>query len=414
MPFRFQKRVKVAPGLRLNISKRGVSTTFGKRGVSVTLGRRGLYGNVGLPGSGLSYRTRLDKTPSKRTNTWYENESKEMPKTVTLKYNKKNHTLVFVDENEQLLPPEIEQQIKREYADDIQLLYEHKEKKINSQTTKLLHLHKDILTERTPEELKELATNTIPLLLPIPNKKEITEELRVQYEEDLSFLERLRILLPRNRKAWLERISNEAETQYQLELAQFNQAHEEHEEAKRQRLAQVEKVITGNLSAMEQWLEYFLAEIDFPLETNVSFAILSAETIFLDVDLPQLEEIPLTKAEILKSGKLKIHKKSQRELREHYAMMVGGTAIYLCSYVFSLLPTCETIIISGYTQVSNPSTGHLDDQYIYSLKVKKQVFYSLNMNDVHPIAAFENFEPIINATKTFIFREITPYGPLDQ
>ena len=91
--------------------------------------------------------------------------------------------------------------------------------------------------------------------------------------------------------------------------------------------------------------------------------------------------------------------------------MVGGTALYLCSYVFSLLPTCEEVIISGYTQVKNNATGHLDDQYIYSLKVNKQTFYSLNLQEVHPIAAFENFAPIINATKTYIFKEITPYEP---
>ncbi|RXI99556.1 DUF4236 domain-containing protein [Anaerobacillus alkaliphilus] len=409
MAFRFQKRVRVAPGLRLNISKRGVSTSFGKRGVSVTLGRRGLYGNLGLPGSGLSYRSRLDK-PS--ANTWYENDTKNMPKTVSLKYNKKNHTLLFVDENDQLLAPEIEREIKREYADDIQLMYEHKEKKINLQTTKLLHLHKDILPERSPKELNELAANTVPFELTKPNKIEITEELRVEFEEGLNFYEKLRLLLPTRRKAFTEKVNHEAEIQFQLELKQFEQALAEHEEQKRQRLVQVEKVITGDLSAMGQWLEYFLSELDFPLETNVSYDILAAETVYLDVDLPQLEEIPLTTAEILRSGKLKIHKKSQRELRENYAMMVGGTALYLCSYVFSLLPTCKTIIISGYTQVTNKATGHLDDQYIYSLKVDKGVFYSLNFLEVHPITAFDNFEPIMNATKTYIFREITPYEPV--
>ncbi|UTW69834.1 hypothetical protein KHA80_02435 [Anaerobacillus sp. HL2] len=126
---------------------------------------------------------------------------------------------------------------------------------------------------------------------------------------------------------------------------------------------------------MELWLENFLAELDFPLETNISFNILSNNTIYLDVDLPTVEEIPLTKATILKSGKLKVEKKSQCEMREHYAIMVGGWPLYLCSYVFSLLPTCETIIISGYTQVPNKATGHIDDQYIYSLKVEKMFLF---------------------------------------
>lgn len=65
MAFRFRKSVKVAPGLRLNFSKSGVSTSAGVRGASVTAGKSGLHGNVGIPGTGLSYRERLDKPKSK-------------------------------------------------------------------------------------------------------------------------------------------------------------------------------------------------------------------------------------------------------------------------------------------------------------------------------------------------------------
>lgn len=65
MAFRFQKRVSLFPGVRLNFSSRGVSTTLGVRGASINIGSRGAYLNVGLPGTGLSYRTRLSKTPFK-------------------------------------------------------------------------------------------------------------------------------------------------------------------------------------------------------------------------------------------------------------------------------------------------------------------------------------------------------------
>ena len=60
MAFRFQKRIKILPGLRLNVSKTGVSWTVGTRGASVTTQDGKLTGNVGLPGTGLSYRKRLD------------------------------------------------------------------------------------------------------------------------------------------------------------------------------------------------------------------------------------------------------------------------------------------------------------------------------------------------------------------
>lgn len=60
MGFRFRRTIKVFPGVRLNISRSGVSTTVGVRGATVTMGMRGTAVNLGIPGSGLSYRQRID------------------------------------------------------------------------------------------------------------------------------------------------------------------------------------------------------------------------------------------------------------------------------------------------------------------------------------------------------------------
>lgn len=56
---RFRKSFKLAPGVRLNLSKSGVSTTFGGRGASVNIGRRGTRATVGLPGTGISFSQQL-------------------------------------------------------------------------------------------------------------------------------------------------------------------------------------------------------------------------------------------------------------------------------------------------------------------------------------------------------------------
>lgn len=55
MGFRFQKRIKVLPGVRLNISKSGVSTSLGGRGATVNIGKNGVRTTVGVPGTGLSW-----------------------------------------------------------------------------------------------------------------------------------------------------------------------------------------------------------------------------------------------------------------------------------------------------------------------------------------------------------------------
>ena len=59
MGFRFRKTIRLLPGLRLNISKSGLSTSIGGKGATLNLGPRGARGTVGIPGTGLSYSTML-------------------------------------------------------------------------------------------------------------------------------------------------------------------------------------------------------------------------------------------------------------------------------------------------------------------------------------------------------------------
>lgn len=57
MGFRFRKSIKILPGIRLNISKSGVSTSLGGPGATINIGPKGTRKTVGLPGSGMSYST---------------------------------------------------------------------------------------------------------------------------------------------------------------------------------------------------------------------------------------------------------------------------------------------------------------------------------------------------------------------
>jgi len=55
MGFRFRKSVRLFPGVRLNFSKSGISTSLGRPGASINLGGRGTRYTAGIPGSGMSY-----------------------------------------------------------------------------------------------------------------------------------------------------------------------------------------------------------------------------------------------------------------------------------------------------------------------------------------------------------------------
>jgi hypothetical protein len=59
MPLRFSRRLSIVPGLRLNLSKSGVSASIGHRGAWYTVGPRGQRATVGLPGTGVFWTEKV-------------------------------------------------------------------------------------------------------------------------------------------------------------------------------------------------------------------------------------------------------------------------------------------------------------------------------------------------------------------
>ena len=61
MGLRFRKIFSIIPGVRLNVSKSGVSTSLGGHGATVNVGTSGKRTvTVGIPGTGLSYNPPLN------------------------------------------------------------------------------------------------------------------------------------------------------------------------------------------------------------------------------------------------------------------------------------------------------------------------------------------------------------------
>jgi hypothetical protein len=56
---RFRKSIRLAPGVRINLSRNGISTTLGGRGASLNIARRGTRATVGIPGTGISFSQRV-------------------------------------------------------------------------------------------------------------------------------------------------------------------------------------------------------------------------------------------------------------------------------------------------------------------------------------------------------------------
>jgi hypothetical protein len=79
--FQFRKRVKLAPGFSLNVSKKGLGLSAGPKGLKTSISAQGrITGSAGIPGSGISYRKTLngsssDASPEGGYETFSENVS---------------------------------------------------------------------------------------------------------------------------------------------------------------------------------------------------------------------------------------------------------------------------------------------------------------------------------------------------
>jgi len=76
MGLNFRKRIKIAPGLNLNVGKRGMSLSAGPRGASVNIGRRGVRTTVGIPGTGISYSKQISSRKKRPQRIAYESVNK--------------------------------------------------------------------------------------------------------------------------------------------------------------------------------------------------------------------------------------------------------------------------------------------------------------------------------------------------
>lgn len=77
--FQFRKRVKLAPGLNLNVSKKGFGLSAGPKGLKASVSAQGrITGSAGIPGSGISYRKTLNDSSNASSEGEYETFSENV------------------------------------------------------------------------------------------------------------------------------------------------------------------------------------------------------------------------------------------------------------------------------------------------------------------------------------------------
>lgn len=396
MALRFRKSFKLAPGVRMNLSGGGASWSIGPRGATVGIGKRGTYLNAGIPGTGISARQKIGGRATK-------SKSMEQPRLQSLSVSvsvSDDGTITFRDAAGNELSDKLIKVAKSQQGEAIKELIQKKCEEINQEIDSVGEIH---------------------LYTPAPSEKPIYELIKYNEPKPADPIPRklgfIRSLFKSQREK-VEAENRQVFSEYQARLNQWEaqKIAFEVEESKRRLL--IEELIYTNPEAMSEFLEFSLQEIVWPRETSVSTEIhAGGSVVFIDVDFPEIEDMPCKKAAVPATGyKLTVKDLSTTNIQKLYMQHVHGVAFRIVGEVFAALPKAEEVIMSGYSQRPSKATGQISDEYLLSVRVKRSAWAGLafeNLSAVDVVESLGSFELRRVMSKTGVFKPIEPYSPAE-
>ena len=394
MGLRFRKSFKLAPGIRMNVGTGGTSWSLGPRGAAIGIGKRGTYLNAGLPGTGFSYRTRLD-APSSTSGSASTSAPEMVSTQITVEVTDEGH-VYFRDQHGNPVSAAIEHQAKVQQPEKIRELVANKCRTINEQFEALKNVH---------------------VYTPIPN---VTPKfIRLPYDEfePAQPVVQEYGLMAKVAKRFAVRIDEEnaqRQSDFEAALSAYMQKKQAHDDLQTRLREEFFSAIAGIPEMMVRVLENELAQIVWPRETLISLEISpNGDQVFIDVDLPEIEHMPHALAYVTNSGfELSMKRISDTDQRKLYTQHVHSIGFRILGEVFAVLPSVEETIVSGYSQRVDPATGRIDDEYLFSVKAARDQWSAINFNRleaVDVVEAFSAFDIRRSMTKSGVFKAIEPF-----
>lgn len=435
MGLRFRKSVKLLKGAKVNFSKSGVSLSVGGKGHSLNFSSRGVKRTIGLPGTGLSY-SKLSSGHHSNSSVQKRNSSinGQSKSEITIRMNQ-DGKIVILDSNDTPITDEaLLRKIKTNpaYQAEKQRL-EFQRQQILAQTfneavaekEKLIYIHRMSPNVTTKEDFFEALNELKPQMYiapeftaPAPDIKNTKFRLENEAKEKVqgSIFKIVKL-----RKKYVEdnlqvRYSKEVEDweNGRRDFIQWhqNKAAEEnkhYQELYEEQCNYLNGLINGDSQIVEEAINEWLSSCEFPMKVNIDYELyLNDNLVFLDIDLPSIEELPENELIRLENGNLREKKKTQTTLKSEYKTLVLSLAVFISSHVFNTSPSIQNIVISGYTQ-RREKDGQYNDEYIYSILFSRNRFEKRNLSEVDPIDFSMSFENRINSTSTMILKSIKPF-----
>lgn len=158
-----------------------------------------------------------------------------------------------------------------------------------------------------------------------------------------------------------------------------------------------------------------LADIELPFDISTSLSFEEKDgTLFFDIEFPGEDIIPNQKGNLLKSGKLSIKDKTQKERHYDYVMAICGTAYKVAAEAFNISARVNAVAVSGHSVRMNDKTATISDDYLYSVVFDRNTFTDVvESGDFIPHLKFVSFPHKISLTSQYLFKSINP-AQLDE
>ena len=418
MGFRFRKSVKIAPGIKLNLSKSGGSLSLGGRGATFNISSKGIRSTYSIPGTGISYVTQTSSGRSTNSSSSYSS-------------NRSAYKELLMQQKEE------EKQRLLQKAEEVYNLFQEK---IDS----LANILRD--REKEPFDWESVATPRgkyqpeiyKPSSFIEPEKTFSKETLRQEIRGKNSrfyiiyFLVGLAFILlfqsfwasfsvlvlaaasyafERNRldklcnqrfQARLQeendkfnRIRQRAYKDYivkiELETAEHEKAEEErkqiwdNQEQCRERLRNA--VNLQDPEPLAELLEIELSNEDLPIPLVFDIEFINVNLVSIFMELPELDVVPEEKMSLTKTGKLSARKMAQKDRFKIYSDICTGLTLRLIHETFRVIHSVNTVELHGLTEQVNTANGHPENITSLHIRISRQDFEQLNLDSLDPTSA---------------------------
>jgi hypothetical protein len=414
MGLRFRKRITIFPGLTVNVSKSGIGVSAGPRGAKIGVGPRGIHRSVGLPGTGIHYREDTswgalrNQGGRNRTDTGGSGRPRGGGASgtdgaraaggvgrVTLQVNDDGR-VDLLGEGGAPLSAHAARTFRAANAAEIAAFMEEVAAHWNQGIDEILRIH---LSTPAPDA-------------PLPFEARTSEHTRPPPFVPKPVGLMGGIWPPRRRT--IEAENREEHRRWREADEAWQRADDAFQQAEALRRADHEVGRFSDREVMERVLAERLGGLPFPRRTELSFQVRDeGREVVLDVDLPEIAEMPTAEASPAARGlRFNLRKKSDTEIRRDYMQHVHAVLFRIVGEAFHALPRVQRVVASGFTQRPDPATGQIDDTYLVSVRVEREAWAALNFENLAAIdlvTCFEGFDLRRSMTRTGIFTPIEPF-----